>query len=152
MVVPPLALLSKVSFAIQIMSTKFAVLGLNLIGTHAVREGTKILLDDITVVVGAPCSGFRMLIALVAFTVFFVYMKVGPLWGRLSLVGFVVPLSLFANSVRVLLIALVAQYYGEDAMHKFHDWSGWIVLALTFVLLIQIAKVVKCRDFKSMPA
>lgn len=152
MIVPPLVFLNTVSFAIQMASTKIATLGLNLLGTHAVRQGTQIQLDDITVLVGAPCSGFRMLIALVAFTSFFAYMKSGPLWGRLSLVGLVFPVSLVANSARILMIALVGQYYGEETMKKFHDWSGYIVLVLTFAVLILIAKVVKCRDFKSMPA
>lgn len=152
MCVPPTQYLAKVSFKIQMLSTTWATLGLKLIGLDAHQSGTQIQLPNIQVLVGAPCSGFRMLIALVAFTAFFAYMKVGPMLGRLSLVAMVIPLSFIANSVRVLMIALVGEYMGEDAMHAFHDYSGYIVLVIAFAILIQLAKVVKCRDFKSMPA
>lgn len=152
MCVPPSTILESVSFKIQMLSTTFATGGLKLIGFNAIQNGTQIALENISVFVGAPCSGFRMLIALLAFTAFFVYMKVGPMWGRLSLVVLVFPLSLIANSLRVLLIALVGEYWGEDAMHSFHDYSGYMVLIITFLVLLQIAKVVKCRDFKSMPS
>ncbi|MEN6371665.1 MAG: exosortase/archaeosortase family protein [Armatimonadota bacterium] len=153
MVVPPTSILEPLSFKIQIASTNIAVMGLHLLGLDAVQTGTQIQLPNgLPMVVGAPCSGFRMLIALLAFTVFFVFMKKGPKWGKLSMVAIVLPLSLLANSVRVLMIALVGEYYGEDAMHAFHDYSGYIVLVITFAVLVLFAKVVKCRDFKSMPA
>lgn len=151
MCVPPTQYMTKVSFKIQMLSTTWATLGLKLIGLSAVQSGTQISLPNIQVFVGAPCSGFRMLIALVAFTTFFAYMKKGPMWGRLSLIAMVIPLSFVANSVRVLMIALVGEFMGEDAMHSFHDYSGYIVLIVAFAILIQFAKVVKCRDFKSMP-
>lgn len=152
MVVPPTSILEPLSFRIQIASTDIAVMGLNLLGLDAVQTGTQIQLPSgLPMVVGAPCSGFRMLIALLAFTVFFAFMKNGPKWGKLIMVALVIPLSLLANSVRVLLIALVGEYYGEDAMHSFHDYSGYIVLVIAFAILILVAKVVKCRDFKSMP-
>ena len=151
MCVPPTQYLYGLSFRIQERSTVAATAGLRLMGFDALREGVAIQLPNIRVLVGAPCSGFRMLIALLAFTTFFAYMKKGPLWGRLSLVALVIPLSLVANSVRVLLIALVGEYWGEDAMHSFHNYSGYIVLVIAFAILVQLAKVVKCRDFKSMP-
>lgn len=153
MVVPPTTILERVSFEIQLMSTKVATMGLHVLGLDAVQVGTQINLPNgLQMVVGAPCSGFRMLIALLAFTIFFAFMKNGPNWGKIALVVFVIPLSLIANSVRVLLIALVGEYYGGDAMHSFHDYSGYIVLAITFGILVLLAKVVKCKDFKSMPS
>jgi exosortase len=158
MCVPPTQILAKISFQIQLLSTIIATKCINLLGWildfEATRYGTQINImpSNTKVIVGAPCSGFRMLIALLAFTTFFAYMKKGPLWGRLSLIILVFPLSLLANSIRVMLIALVGHYMGDDAMHTFHDWSGYIVLAITFAILILLAKVVKCRDFKSMPS
>jgi exosortase len=152
MCVAPPSILDKASFKIQLMSTTFATDGLKLLGYSATQSGTVINLPSIVVEVAAPCSGFRMLIALLAFTTFFIYMKNGPLWARLSLIAFVFPLSVLVNSIRVLLIALVGEHFGQDTMMVFHDYSGYIVLVLAFLVLAQVAKVVKCRDFKSMPA
>lgn len=152
MCVPPSSILEGLSFKIQMLSTQCATLGLKLIGLDVYRHGQKIQLPGIEVQVAEACSGFRMLIALLAFTTFFAYMKVGPLWGRLSLIAFVIPLSLIANSIRVLLIVLVGNYYGEDAMHTFHDYSGFLVLVIAFIALMLLSMVVKCQDFKTMPA
>jgi exosortase len=142
--------LAKLSFKIQLMSTTVATQILNLLQLHAQQTGTQISLPNVDVIVGAPCSGFRMLISLVAFAVFFAYMKEGPTWGRISLVLFTAPLSLLANSLRVALIALVGEFFGEDAMHGFHDYSGYIVLLISFVTLWLVAKVVKCEKFRLM--
>ncbi|MBI2841779.1 MAG: exosortase/archaeosortase family protein [Armatimonadetes bacterium] len=151
MCVPPTQYLAKLSFKIQVLSTVAATSGLNLLSYDAVRNGTAIHLPNIEVLVGAPCSGFRMLIALLAFVIFFSYMKKGPMWGRLTLIALVIPLSLIANSIRVMMIALVGEHMGEEAMRSFHDYSGYIVLVIAFAILAALSKVVKCQDFKSMP-
>lgn len=151
MCVPPATFLTQLSHQIQMWSTVLATGLLKLMQFDATRSGINIVLPNITVAVASPCSGIRTLVALLAFSTFFAYMKVGPLWGRLILVAVVPPLALFVNSLRVLMIALVGEFYGEDLMHAFHDYSGYIVIVVAFAVLIQISKVVRCRDFKSMP-
>lgn len=150
MCVLPGFLLTKLSFKIQMLSTTAATHILNLLQFHAQQTGAQITLPNIEVMVGAPCSGFRMLISLLAFTVFFAYMKEGPRWGRLTLIALTVPLSLIANSTRVALIAIWGEFFGEESMKVFHDYSGFIVLFVSFVILWWLAKVVKCDKFRSM--
>jgi exosortase len=131
------------------LSTDTAVEILKLLHYKVRQEGTIIYLSNIKVMVGTPCSGFRTLISLVAFAVYFAYMKEGPMWGRLTIVAMTAPLSWVANSVRITLIALWGQYFGQEAMMKFHDYSGYIVLLVAFVILWSFAKVVKCEKFKA---
>lgn len=150
MCVLPNFLLVKLSFKIQMMSTQTATGILSLMGYNVWREGSTIWTSNAPVQVGDPCSGFRLLISLVAFSVLFAYLVKGPLWGRLFLVFFTAPLSLIVNSVRIALIALVGIYYNSDVMHKFHDYSGYTVLAMAFVILWLVARLVKCREFGSM--
>lgn len=152
MCVPPTQYVEKLGFKIQMLSTTLATIGLKAIGLDAIQKGNQIHLPNIQVEVARACSGFRMLIALLAFTTLFAYMKEGARWGRLVLIALVIPLSLFANAVRVLLIALVGEYRGEETMHVFHDYSGYIVLVIAFFLLTLIARVLKCKDFRSMPS
>ena len=150
MAVLPGDVLTKLSFRIQMISTVGATWILNLIGLDAVREGAQINLPNIEVMVGAPCSGFRMLISLFAFAVLLAYMKEGPMWGRASMVIVTLPLSVILNSLRVFMIAMVGEYWGSDVMRSFHDYSGYIVLALAFVVLSLFARLVKCRKFNSI--
>jgi exosortase len=150
MCVLPGDVLTKLSFRIQMISTIGATGMLRLGGYDAVREGAAINLPNIEVMVGAPCSGFRMLISLFAFAFLLAYLKEGPRWGRISMILVTLPLSVLLNSMRITMIALVGEYLGSEAMRAFHDYSGYIVLALAFVLLSLFARLVKCQKFSSM--
>lgn len=150
MCVLPGNVLGPLSFRVQMLSTAGATLILKALGFTVTQAGQKIIMSNITAEVAEACSGFRILIAIFTFSVLFAYLKEGPLWGRLSLVAVTLPLSLIANSVRIVLVCMVGQYRGADAMHAFHDYSGYLVLLLVFIILWQIARLVKCRDFSSM--
>jgi exosortase len=154
MCVLPGDILVKLSFRIQMLSTTGAALVLKLIGLiggfNASQEGAVISLSSITVQVGAPCSGFRLLISLFAFSSLFAYLVEGSLWRRLFLVALTLPLSLVLNVVRITLIGLVGQYMGESAMHVFHDMAKFLIVVLAFIALWFIARWLKCQKFNSM--
>lgn len=150
MCVLPGDILVKMSFRIQMLSTAGAALVLKLLSLDASREGAVISLPSITVQVGAPCSGFRLLISLFAFSSLFAYLVEGPLWSRLALVGITLPLSLVLNVIRITLIGLVGEFMGEHAMHVFHDLAKFLVVVLAFVALWFIARWLKCQKFNSM--
>jgi len=150
MCVLPGQILTQLSFKIQLLSTTGASLMLKLIGQQPNQTGAMITLPNAQVLVGQPCSGFRLLISLSAFAVFFAYMREGPRWGKVLLVLATAPLSLLVNSIRIFMIAMVGEYFGSEAMHAFHDYSGYLVLILAFVVLWQLSKVVQCRKFKAV--
>lgn len=152
MCVLPGFLLVKASFRIQMLSTISATEMLKLAGFDAYREGVMITLPNIEVMVGAPCSGFRLLISLVSLAVLFVFFSEGPKWGKAVLLALTLPMSVVLNSFRIALIALVGEFMGSDAMHAFHDWSGYIMLVLSLFVLYLLAGLVKCRKFNSMLA
>ncbi len=151
MCVLPGHILAPTEFRVQWISTTGATLILKSVGLDVVREAQRITLPNgVEAEVARACSGFRLLISLFAFSVLFAYLKDGPLWGRLTLVAVTLPLSLVANALRIALVCLVGQFWGADAMHSFHDYSGYLVLVLAFIILPQIARLVKCPDFNSM--
>lgn len=152
MLVPPWSLLSMVSNKIQLQSTVIATKGLQLLGYNAVREGQFIHIEDFKVQVAAACSGIRTLVMMLAFGTFMSYMLKGPLWGRLMLIAMIGPLALITNSVRVLVVAMVGYSYGKDWMTIVHDYGGYVIVFMSMGLLYLLAKVVKCRDFRSMPS
>jgi len=151
MCVLPGNMLGPFSFRVQMLSTSGAVWILKSIGLAVARDGQTITMPNgVEAQVAEACSGFRLLISLFAFSALFSFLKEGPLWGRLSLVAITLPLSLVVNSIRIALVCLVGQYRGVEAMHSFHDYSGYLVLLLAFIILPQIARLVKCRNFNSM--
>jgi exosortase len=151
MLYPPTSILSRVSFLIQMKSTYLATLGLKGLGFDVSQEGQKIHMPSITLQVVAACSGIRTLVMMLSFGVFMSYMLVGPLWGRLSLVAMIPPLALITNSIRILVVALVGEYYGTDWMKIAHDYGGYVIVFISMIMLFYLGKVVRCRDFRSMP-
>jgi exosortase len=144
----PGSLLSKTESTTQLWSTAAATRILQLFFRDASHEGITILMPSVAVKVATACSGFRTLISLFAFSTFFAYMKDGPWVGRIALVFSALPLGLVANSIRITMVALVGEFWGEDTMHVFHDYSGYIMLVFAFVALELISRILKCRKFR----
>lgn len=186
MVPLPATILDETTGKVQMASTIIATKTLQLSGYKVVRNGSEInnegYYTDLPerLIVGAPCSGFKLLISLLAFTCFFVYMindpsrKVSDItpfrqlravmpsslrfitmglwdsisWKQLVLVLFSFPLSLAINSLRIVMIGYAGIWtQSGDAMHKFHDYSGYIGLIVCFVILFCIAKLIKADAF-----
>jgi exosortase len=150
MVVLPGDVLAKLSFKIQLLSTIGAVGFLKLIGFDVNRVGVKIELPSVDVLVGGPCSGFRLLISLFALTILFVYLAEGRKFSKSMLVILMFPFSIVLNAIRITMIALVGEKWGYETMQSFHDYSGYIMLLLAFALLWALAGVFKCRRLNSM--
>jgi exosortase len=148
MCVLPSFLLTAISFRIQILSTAGGALLLKLMGFNAIREGTIITLPHIDVLVGSPCSGFRLLISLFAVSVLFAYLADASKWSKALIIALTIPLSILLNCVRIALIAIVGEFRGEQAMHVFHDWSGYIVLAIAFLIFFLLSRLLGCREFR----
>lgn len=150
MVPLPSTLLDEATFGIQLQSTTIASKMLDLSGYETTQVGTRIEAFDLpqALVVGEACSGFRLLISLLTFTAFFVYMVQAPGWKKLVLIAAALPLSLFINSLRITMIGYAGIWTGSaEAMHQFHDWSGYLGLIICFVILFGIAKLIKANDF-----
>jgi exosortase/archaeosortase family protein len=96
--------------------------------------------------VGVPCSGLKLLLALSAFSVFFVLIANLKWWANAFMLAFVLPLALFINGLRIALIGVVGDTMGSDAGHQFHDYSGYITLLLCFVIVFKLARILGWKD------
>ncbi|MGB9619215.1 MAG: exosortase-associated EpsI family protein, partial [Armatimonadota bacterium] len=100
-----------------------------------------------TLLVGSPCSGLRLLISLITFSWFFTYVIRAAWWKKAILVCMSFPLSIFINSLRVTMIGYVGFWTAsEEAMHRFHDYSGYIGLVICFAILFGTAKLLRAGD------
>jgi len=147
----PGTVLDESTMRIQMQSTRVASAILNTTGYASTMVGANeihsVNLPE-PLVVGVACSGFKLLIALMTFTAFFVYMIQAPTWKRALLIVFAVPLSVFINSLRIAMIGYAGIWTGTaEAMHEFHDWSGYLGLAICFLVLFGFAKLIKANKF-----
>jgi exosortase len=131
----------------QMLSTVFANDLLHGLGFSTTLIGNIIQMEDYSLFVDVPCSGFKLLLAMLTFSAAFAYLVDGAPVRRMALFLFSLPLSLLVNSVRIALIGVVGECVGTPAAVVFHDWSGMITLTLGFVVLFGLAKGLGCRTF-----
>jgi exosortase len=134
---------------LQLISTKVAFNLLKFMGyTVDQQDSTTIVMNRYQLDVGVACSGFKLLLALIAFAVFFMLIAKLKPWANLIFAASIVPLGLFVNGLRISLIGVVGNAYGSEAGAKFHDYSGYITIILCFFLLDRWAKLLGWNDKK----
>lgn len=144
------SLLDSATGRLQLQSAAIAARFFQLTGYDAQLQGATIYSSDLPepLIIGIPCSGLRTLISLVTFTIFFIYLLRTAWWKKVFLLAMSFPLSLLTNSLRVAMIGYVGFWTGSaEAMHKFHDYSGYIGLAICFAILFGISKLIGANTF-----
>lgn len=134
-------IIDRATLPLQQVSTEVAYQILDVLGYKPFRtDSVTINLDKFTLFVAAACSGLKTTIAISAAVVFFMIISRLQFFANLILATIAIPLSVFINGVRIAMIGMVGNEYGEKAGHDFHDYSGYIALALCFYLLYLITK------------
>ncbi len=90
-----------------------------------------------TFTVANACSGMRSLMAFVALGLAMAYFTPRPLWHRVALAAFVVPVALFCNILRVIITGGLQMYGHKDlATGTPHSLLGLLMFALGFVIYL----------------
>lgn len=147
----PGPLLNDATFSLQQLSTHGAVTALRWLQFHPSLSGNVITLDNYTVFIDVPCSGFKLLLSLLTSSAALAFLLDGPARRRLALFLISLPLSLGINIVRLTLLCVVGECISTPAASVFHDWDGLLTLLSGVVLLFVIARRMGCRTFAGWP-
>jgi EpsI family protein len=121
---------------LQRFSAQNGVALLDLVGIPVHLEGLYIRLPNIVLEVARACSGVNHLIAVVAIGIPLAYLFIQGWKRRIILVGAAVLIAIFANGLRVALIALFAYFNLGTPLHgPFHILQGLFVSAIGYVVL-----------------
>jgi exosortase len=143
----PGPVLNDLTLGVQQSSTRGAALLLQGIGLHPLQQGNVIQMENFTLNVDVPCSGFKLLLRLLTFSGAFAALTDMSNDRRLKLFLFSLPLAIVVNAVRIALIGVVGECMGNSAAMTFHDWSGTICLCMCLAVLFWVAKGLGCRSF-----
>jgi exosortase/archaeosortase family protein len=121
----------------------FAVEVLNWFGIAAQQQGNLIQLTGGSLGVDEACSGVRSFQATLMVSLFIGELNRLSVRKRLllALLGAIVAVTF--NLIRALTLAVTAGRHGIGAIECWHDWAGYIVLALSFFTLLIIAKLLR---------
>ncbi len=143
--VPMSAMLTQpLVFGAQMISTRVAAAFLRVMGFQVHQLGTILQMDNYTLQVALPCSGFKTLIALAAFAACFVYLLQGSLPKKLLLFGMAIVLSVVVNGLRISLVGVTGELVSSAAASWVHDNGGLPVTTLALGGLFLMARMLKC--------
>lgn len=95
-------------------------------------------IDDMSVIIGGPCSGLYSMFLLIGIMV--AYTRIEPIGRKMfsSILIISVVVSYVANLLRVTALYLVAYNYGSEAMHTVHTHLGWIIFAVVVTAILYV--------------
>jgi exosortase len=143
----PLPLAERFGPPLEVFTATVATGIVRTLGIPAVSEGSRVLLAGSTFAVGAPCSGLRSLVALMALTALFCYLVKGSKWARGLLFLTAIPVAVAANLVRVASLFGVAYAFGTEAgLGYYHDLSSPVLFLVAFLMLMVLSRGLRCGD------
>ena len=140
----PTILLNQVTLPLQLLAAKVAAGALPILGVPVLREGNIIYLPRMPLEVAEACSGIRSLMSLVTLAIIYGYLMEGRRWVRWLLALASVPVTVFANDVRIVGTGLLVQYWDpEMAAGYYHASWGWLIFVVSLAMLYAIHLLVR---------
>ena len=107
-------------------------------GVPVYLDGNVIDLGVYKLMVAEACSGLRYLFPIMSFSYVFAVLYRGPLWHKLTLLLFAVPVAVLMNSVRIGIIGILVDRYGIAQAEGFlHVFEGWVVFLSCIAILFR---------------
>ena len=147
MVPLPSVVIIAISFKMKIFAAQASTFLADAMGIEVVREGSTIHTPNGSLMVGDPCSGLRSLISLLALGALFTQLVSIPRVKKVILFLSAVPIALFSNILRIILLVVVTYFYGEKtALGLFEKFVGFLVFIFAFIGLNLVVKLLKWRE------
>ena len=128
------------SLKMQLLSSSIGVALIRLAGISVFLEGNVIDLGVYKLQVVEACDGLRYMFPLLTLSFILAYFFRAPFWKRAVLFWSAVPIAILMNSLRIGLIGIAVEYWGQEmAEGLLHDFEGWVVFMLSTGVLIGVA-------------
>lgn len=155
----PAIIFNRIAFPLQLLASKFGEWAISVVGIPVLREGNVLVLSNTSLEVAEACSGIRSLVSLITLGLVYGYFMDPRFWVRSLIVASAIPVAIVANGARVAWTGMAAHWIGPQAAEGFiHEFSGWIVFVLSFLLILAIKTVIlrfapnKSQTAQSVPA
>jgi exosortase D (VPLPA-CTERM-specific) len=157
MVPPPYWVITVLSWKFQFWSSTLGVLMIKPLGIPVFLSGNVIDLGDYQLQVAEACSGLRYLFPFLSLGFLAAYMFKAPLWQRAIVFLSTIPITIFMNSLRIAVTAILVQQFGTSHAEGFlHMFEGWVVflfcLAFLFGVIALIARLSGRKQFGELLA
>jgi exosortase len=147
---PPDTLVAMLTQPMKIYISQLATWLLHGVGYPIGSSGVTIQVGQYQLLVAAACSGLNSIISLSAISLFYVYMRhrIDLTYAAFMMMA-ILPVAIFANFVRVLILILLTYHGGEAAaqgfLHGFAGLSMFLTALVTIFLIDKIAEPIFAR-------
>lgn len=125
------------SIKMQLISSSFGTGLIRLFGFPVFQDGNVIDLGYMKLQVEEACNGLRYLFPLLSLGYLAAYLLDDKVWKRLVLFLSAIPITILMNSVRIGMVGVTVNLWGEDmAGGVLHIFEGYVVFGLCFALLM----------------
>ena len=112
------------------------------------RNGVILQIGQYQLLVADACSGLQTLLTLEALGL--LYLNVVPYtvaFRNVTIAILIVPISFFANVIRVISLLLITYYFGDEVGQGFLHWFAGMVLFLSaLILILSLDKLLQLID------
>lgn len=142
MIPVPSVILHKVTFLL-VPTLKLSALLLQLAGVPMVREGNVVMVHANSDLFGIDAEGgIRSLLTPLTVAIIHGYLADNRKWVRAVLAWSSVPIAIVADSVRIVVECLLAQFWGLDEAELFSRYSGWLDVAVSLIMLFILHRLI----------
>ena len=151
---PPDTLVAAITNPLKTWLSESAVRLLYHFGYPIGGQGVTIQIGQYQLLVAQACSGLNSIVSLSAITSFYVYLQRGvrPAYS-LFLLTMILPVAVFANFIRILILIMLTYYAGEAVAQGFlHNFAGltmFVTALLTIFAIDSAASKLFDRDVKA---
>lgn len=141
----PLNFIDSMTAPLRLFATAVSAGILNGFGLEVQRVGSGLFSaagNAFSFNVAPECSGLRSLLAMTALMGFYAWYSQKTLAKKWILFLCSVPVAIIANICRVILVVVVAAFFGQDtAMGLWHDYSGYPIFLISIVLMLSLDRL-----------
>jgi exosortase len=154
---PPDSVVAAITQPIKIAISQWAVALLYALGYPIASSGVTIQIAQYELLVAAACAGLNSIISLGAICLFYGYLRHRTNFASFVVIALsVIPIAVFSNFIRVLILILITYYLGESAAQGFlHDFAGLTMFAVAlltvFVIDSLFTRLLHLRTVRSVP-
>jgi exosortase D (VPLPA-CTERM-specific) len=124
------------SIKLQFLSSEVGVKLIEFMAIPVYLEGNIIDLGVYKLQVAEACSGLRYLFPLMSFGFLFAALYNGVWWQKVIIVFSTIPITIFMNSIRIGVIGILVNSYGQEQAEGFlHFFEGWVIFIVCIILL-----------------
>lgn len=139
----PTLIFNQIALPLQFFASRVGESVIAAAGIPVLREGNVLVLANTSLEVAEACSGIRSLVSLITLGLVYGY-AVDPRSGvRAAIVLSTIPIAVLANGARVAGTGILAHYWGAEAAQGFfHEFSGWVVFVVAFIMILGVQRII----------